>query len=308
MSKETLDTVRDLIEVEGLSQRTVAREAGISGTTLNQLLQGKYGADDTLVTEKLANWLSSRELARKLGKKTDGLFKFVETPTAKKIRAVFEFVATLHDISVIYGGAGIGKTTALKKYAEKQPNCWVVTATPATASVAAILEEIALALGLRDFPGRASRVQREIIRRLRDTKGVLIIDEAQHLSINSLEAIRCIHDATEIGLILCGNESVYSRLTAGGSRTAAFAQLFSRVGKRLRLTKNLPGDGIALAKSFGVIGDKELDLIDEISKNPGGLRMVAKTLQLSAIYAKEDGGHVTLENITEAWQELSGRD
>jgi len=306
MSKETLDAVRHLIEVDELSQRIIARQAGISGAVLNQLLLGKYEGNTQSMIEKLAQWISSRELAREVGKKAGGLPKFVETPTAKKIHTVLKYVSSLFDVAVIYGGAGVGKTCALKKYSEMQPNCWIVTMSPATASVAAALEEIALTLGLKGFSGRASRLQREIVRRLTDTRGALIVDEAQHLFLNGLEAIRAIHDATEIGLILSGNESVYSRLTAGGTRTAAFAQLFSRIGKRLYLSGSLPGDAIALARSFGVNGEREIKLVEEISKAPGALRGVVKTLRLASVLAHQDGGQVKFENINQAWRDLAG--
>lgn len=306
MSKETLDAVRHLIEVGGLSQRAIARQAGISGTALNQILSGKYEGNSQAMTEKLVKWISSRDLASEMGRKAGDLPRFVETPTAKKIFAVLKYVSSLFDVAVIYGGAGIGKTRALEKYAEMRPNCFFVTISPATASVAAALEEIALTLGLKGFSGRASRLQREIVRRLKDTKGILIIDEAQHLYLNGLESIRAIHDATEIGLILSGNESVYSRLTAGGTRSAAFAQLFSRIGKRLHLSGSLPGDGTALAKSFGVNGEREIKLIEEIAKTPGALRGVVKTLRLASVLAHQDGGQVNLKNIELAWRDLAG--
>jgi len=207
-------------------------------------------------------------------------------------------------IAVIYGGAGVGKTKALLKYAEKYPNVWVVTMSPATASVAAALEEIALGLGLRGLPGRAARLQREIIRRLRDTKGVLIVDEAQHLFVSTLEAIRAIHDATEIGLVLCGNESVYSRLT-GGSRTAIFAQLYSRVGKRLHLARSTSADVEELASAFGISGDEEVKALENIAQKPGALRGVVNVLRLASILAKGEKETMTLRHINLAWKDLA---
>ncbi len=307
MSEEILTAVRRLINDDGLSQRTIARQTGISGAVLNQLLSGKYPGDAERMIEKLTRWLSSRDLAKEIGSKAGDLPRFVETPTARKIHTVLRYVSSLFDVAVIYGGAGVGKTRALENFAGSRPNCWIVCMSPATASVAAALEEIAITLGLKGFSGRASRLQREIVRRLKDTKGVLIIDEAQHLFLNALEAIRSIHDATEIGLVLSGNESVYSRLTASGTRTAAFAQLFSRIGKRLHLSGSLPGDGSTLARSFGVNGEREIRFIEDIAKTPGALRGVVKTLRLASLFAHQNGGKVNLKNIEAAWQDLSGQ-
>src|ERR1035437_1267786 len=51
------------------------------------------------------------------------------------------------------------------------------------------------------------------------TGGLLVIDEAQHLSVAALDQIRSIHDATDLGIALVGNQQVYARLT-GGNRAA----------------------------------------------------------------------------------------
>jgi len=307
MSEEILTAVRRLVDEDKIPQRMIARQAGISGAALNQLLLGKYAGDSGKMVEKLTKWLSSRDLARDMGKKAGDLPRHVDTPTSKRIRSVAQYATFLGDVVVIYGGAGVGKTRALEKYAEVQPNCWIVTMSPDTASVAAALEEIALVLGLRGFSGRASRLRREIVKRLQGTKGILIVDEAQHLFLNALEAIRAIHDATEVGLILSGNESVYARLTAGGTRTAAFAQLFSRIGKRLHLSASLPGDGSTLARSFGINGERELAFIETIAKYPGALRGVTKCLRLASIFSHDNGGRINLKNLEGAWRELAGQ-
>jgi len=101
--------------------------------------------------------------------------------------------------------------------------------TPTINSVAACMGRIATAVNLPEIPVSAVKAENAIIARLHDTKGLLIVDEAQHLPVSGLDAVRSIHDATGCGLALLGNESVYARIT-GGARQAHFAQLFSRVG------------------------------------------------------------------------------
>ena len=86
--------------------------------------------------------------------------------------------------------------------------------------------------------GGGDVIFRMIVQRLQGTKGLLIIDEAQHLSLLALESLRSIHDATACGLVLMGNESVYANLS--GRRSAEFAHLFSRVGMVLKLENPLP--------------------------------------------------------------------
>ena len=91
-----------------------------------------------------------------------------------------------------------------------------------------------------------------IVQRLQGTKGLLILDEAQHLMLPALESLRSIHDATACGLVLMGNEAVYSRLS--GRRSAEFAHLFSRVGMVLKLENPLPR---TLRHWLGIGGSKK---------------------------------------------------
>ncbi len=285
----------------GLSQERAGKEAGISGSALNQWMKGKYQGDNEAVAEKILIWMASRE-RRSVAIQGFGKQGFIETATAQKIMNVLAFAQSAGDLSVIYGGAGVGKTTAIRHYATDNPNVWVITMRPDTASVASCLEEIGDVIGVRTG-SRANRVSRDICRRLEDTGGLLVIDEAQHLTVPAIESIRSIHDATEIGLVLSGNETVYARLS-GGTRSASFAQLFSRVGKRLRLTKSEKEDVASLASRYGITGGKELSTLIGISRKPGALRGVVKTLRLAVMFAGDIAP--TQEHINAAWRDLGG--
>lgn len=285
----------------GLSQERAAREAGISAASLNQWLQGKYKGDNDAVLDKLLIWLASRE-RKETAPPALSFQGFTETATSVRVMSTLAFCQTTGDLSVIYGGAGVGKTTTIRHYATLNPNVWVITMRPDTSGVAAALEEIAETIGVRTS-GRANRLSRDICRRIDGTGGLLVIDEAQHLSVPAIESIRSIHDATGIGVVLSGNESIYARLT-GGSRAANFAQLFSRVGKRLRLTKPTKQDVTAIAERYGVTGSNELSTLISISQKPGALRAVVKTLRLAIMFAGEEA--LTQEHISAAWRDLGG--
>lgn len=287
----------------GLSQERAAREAGISAARLNQFMQGEYKGDNASTADKILIWLASRE--RRTGTmQAIGGHSFTATDTAARVMQLLQFAQMAGDLSVIYGGAGVGKTTTIRHYAALNPNVWVVTMRPDTSGVAACLEEISEAMGVRTS-GRANRLSRDICRRLEDTNGLLIIDEAQHLTVPAIESIRSIHDATGVGLVLSGNESVYARLT-GGTRAATFAQLFSRIGKRLRLTKTTKQDVAAIAALYGITGDRELSTLTGISQKPGALRGVVKTIRLACMYATGTGEAVRLDHIADAWRSLGG--
>lgn len=299
------DRVKAILDTAAISQNLVAKESGISAAALSGYMKGTYAGDDSAIEKKLQKWLSAFNRRSQKYRSLSAVPEWVTLPTSERVLQVLEYAQHAGDIGVIYGAAGVGKSYTIEHYADENPNVWVATMTTAHAGVSPCLEEIALALDMRGTPGRAARLLREINRRVKDTNGLLIIDEAQHLLPSSLEVIRSIHDATGIGVVLAGNESVYARLT-GGSRTATFAQLFSRIGKRLKIVRPLKGDIVGVAKAFGVEGAKAQQAVWDIGKKPGGLRGVVKTLRIAGVAATGADKEIDESLIKAAWCDLSG--
>lgn len=301
---EVIARVREEISRRGLSQAQVAREAGISPSSLAQLMGGTYAANPRKMTVRLAQWLArlSQQRAQPVMPQAPG---WVSTPTAERILAALAYAHMAGDVAVIYGGAGVGKTTAAREYAARFPNIWIATMTPATAGVTTALEEVCLALGFRELPGGGARMQRELVARLQGSEGLLVIDEAQHLSVAALDALRALHDATGIGLALMGNELIYARMT-GGTRAVWLDRLFSRIGRRLRVQRVVRDDVAALAAAHGVEEAAALRRLVEIGGQAGALRAVGKTLRLARMMAAGQGTELGADHIAAAWADLTG--
>lgn len=299
--------LHDLVRVEmasgGLSQARSANEIGISDSALSQWLAGKYRGDVDAVEAKVSRWLEARTERAKLTASLPTAPAWVETTTARRILAGLSYAQMAGDIAVVYGGAGLGKTKAARHYAAGHPNVWVATMTSSTNTLGPCLERIAVACGLRPSNTRAFRIEADLVERLEETNGLLIIDEAQHLNTRAIEALRGLHDATGVGLAIMGNEVIYSRIT-GGRRSAEFAQLFSRIGKRVRLTRPRKDDVESLLDAWGITGREEREAVLEIARSPGALRMVTKALRLATLFAK--GESVQLRHIRAAWRDLGG--
>ncbi|WP_043698839.1 AAA family ATPase [Tepidimonas taiwanensis] len=301
-SQAVLDEVRQLLAA-GVTQAQAARESGVSATSLSQLLKGTYPADPAAMVEKLAAWLAARR--ERMAASLPQAAGFVETATAKRIEAALAYAQMAADVAVIYGAAGVGKTMGVARYAATRPNVWVATMTPGHAGVTAALEEVALSLGLKDVPQSPARIHREIVARLRGTGGLVVVDEAQHLGVAALDALRSIHDAAGVGLALVGNDQVYGRMT-GGSRAAYLDRLFSRIGKRLRLPAAAKEDIEAVAAAYGAAGGWRE--VREIAGRAGfgALRALAKTLRLAQMMAASAGEALTEAHVAAARRELEG--
>lgn len=288
-----------------LTQAEIGRQSGVSSSRLNRWLKGAYEGDNEALEAELARWVDSYVTRQIESRALPAAPEWVATPTGERITAALGYAQIAADIAVVYGGAGLGKTTAIRHYAHTNPNVWIATMTPATATTVPALEEIALALGLKEVTGGAARIQRAIVARLTGTHGLLVIDEAQHLGVGALDAARALHDATGVGLALVGNESVYARMT-GGNRAAYLDRLFSRIGKRVRLTRAHGDDIDALITAWRIESKDCRQVLHEIAAKPGGLRGLTKTLRLASMFAVGAGRAVSCDDIRAAWRDLGG--
>lgn len=226
---EACSFIKDYIKTTGKSQREVASEIGFSGSALSGYLAGTYSAPHTITAaiEELAEISRQKKVAPKSP-------EYAETSISREVTNAIRYAHLQGNISVVYGDAGIGKTMAARNYLEHNTRAVGITISPTFSSITGVNEKLSEQLGVRE---RISRRQTmEIISKLRGSGRVVVIDEAQHLTVRALEHLRCISDESGVGICFIGNDAVYSKLK--GSGQADFAQLFSRIGMRRHVLVN----------------------------------------------------------------------
>ena len=241
--------LRDVVTTRNIGMPEAARLSGVAYATLNAWLNSKYAGNNGRIAEQVETWLSNLDEQAQTRAAGPVIPGFVATPTAAAFLRVLEHAQYVPDIAVVTGGAGVGKTTGCQEYRRTHVNCWIVTGRPSRASVHSVLEAVCEVLGINE--PSVSRRTGAIVKKLTGSGGLLIIDEAQHLTSAALDELRSVHDLAGIGLALVGNEDVYARLDGGG-RKAQFAQLFSRVGMRIARARPLAGDVDALLDAVEV--------------------------------------------------------
>ena len=185
---------------------------------------------------------------------------------------------------------------------------WLVTASPARASLSEILYEIALELGISDAPRRKGTLSRLIARKIKGTEGLLIVDEADHLPYEALEELRIMQEEVDMGLVLVGNDKVYTRMKGGIRHDDAYARLWSRVAKKTAIHKVKKRDVQLIAAAWGLETDEEaLKVMQSITETGGGLRILTQTLRLAGMVAKGTNSLITADLIVKARQELLGK-
>lgn len=200
----------------------------------------------------MEKWLKSLDARKKERDMTPTVPGFIMTATATRIFAMLDGAKFGPDMAMIAGDAGVGKTVALKAYQRRNNNVWMVTARPAMKSPTAILTRIAKELGVRE---RGSGLDEAIIERMADTGGLLIVDEAHHLSIQALEEIRSLHDLAEIGVVIAGNAPLNNKIDGLG-RSKEHAQLFSRIGLRRYIQCPMERDMCAILAEWNIQDDE----------------------------------------------------
>ena len=140
-ANQVVEATREHMTREGLSQMALARRLGIGASTLSMFLANLAG-----------DWKStSADIDQYLARESCRVAKhgeYVETRVAKRILNAAKTV--IHDggIGLIYGGSGIGKTTAINRLRESTNHRIVyVSAATAMATPKAMLLDIAAATG-----------------------------------------------------------------------------------------------------------------------------------------------------------------
>lgn len=294
--------VRDAIEDRGLTQDSVGREIGRSGSAVNQWLHGKYKGDVAAIDADMQKWLARNADADALGAHAGGPAQFVETNSAKAYIATFRYAQSMGTFGVLYGTSGTGKSEAAKHYAAIRTGVRIMTASPAERTLVPFLKRLARYCGIARPVSAASDLTDAIIDKVKGSRGLIIIDEADHVDVTPVEQLRYIHDQTGIGAVLIGNDTVYSQLT-GGARVTELARIYSRIGKRQRATC-LPADIDAIAKSCGITGRAEINFLRQIGSKPGHLRNVVQVIRQAGIRAAGKDAALSLDDLGTAWTNL----
>ncbi|WP_412557572.1 AAA family ATPase [Thalassospira sp. MIT1370] len=302
--EETRIRCREVMEAEGYTQADVARLAGIAYGTFTGWFKGTYAGNNAKVASEVHIWLSGLGEKKQAASRVPQLPDFVETPSSQEFYDALQFAHLLPEIAIIAGGAGIGKTKVCEQYAARNRNVWLATMDPSSKGTHGLLVELAEVMEVDEK--HAAKLSKSIVRRVEGTKGLIIIDEAQHMTTEALDQCRSIYDRAKgtVGLALVGNETVYSRLEGNG-RTAGFAQIFSRVGVRVTQARPKPKDMCALIEAWGVTDKEEIKLLKAIARKPGALRGMAKCFQLATLLANGAGVPRTIEHIKTAWDKHS---
>lgn len=231
-----------------------------------------------------------------------GNLQIAYTHTVDDIIMAVSFAEAVGDISLIYGDAGLGKTVSLKEYVSLHPDTIYVELKDCDKSTKGVCEKILSCIG-KELHGVDRLLVDTITDYLINNPKLIIIDEAQHLSIRALENLRAINDSTETGIVLCGNPTVYDRMHGKGQ--AHFAQLYSRIGIRRHIVEPTLEDITKIFQPYGL--DNECLLyLRKLALQRGGIRNCVKVLNIALQMRDNEKEPLTIDHLQSAYQLRNG--
>ncbi len=235
--------LEDLIKEKGITKAYVCRAAGnISQSQLSQWLKGVYKGDNKTIDEAVEGFINKENLKLTLSNNT---IEFVETSIANRVNETAKNCHYKAELGVVFGDAGLGKTTAVENYSGKNPDVILIKANPSYTKKY-LIQELHKKVGCEGF-GAIYLMLNDIISRLKDSGRLIIVDQAEYLSQPSLELLRTIHDEAKIGLLLVGMPKLYFNLKG---KKGEFRQLFTRIGYKIKLENLMPEDTEMIVKNF----------------------------------------------------------
>lgn len=275
-------------------------ETEIPAGTLQPFAAGKYEGDNLKIARKLFQFRQSVEqqaIRQKSLPTNPGFFK---TDTSDRLMMLLE-VAHMGRITVGATGPGTGKTMTVREYGESAQPVWIATMKPSCSKLNAMILEVHKALGLEPRRITSAEASRIVLERVRGRKGLLVIDEANYLTIESIEEIRSWHDETGVGICLLGNEELLARIETGRHRDQ-FARLNRRIA--MRHTQRVPvrADVRAFCDAWGIEQPDIRTYLEKIALTPdsGGLGECQQLIESGSMLAAADDRGLSLSDLREA--------
>jgi len=288
---QTAGALKEFLNKNKISYGEFGGKINYSKSAIARFISGDFVNPD--IEAKIKEFLEQRRFE-------ESNWEFIETRSVKMIYEICNQCYDGADLGVIYGNAGFGKTTSLMRYARNHPEYAVFVKSYITSTGKILMISIKKALGIPRIGWKSSHKHMEdVIDYLCLNHRLLIIDEADLLSVRALEMLRAIFDDSQCGMVLSGLPRLLMNLTVGPQAKENLSQLYSRVGIQIQIP-NVSFDELKDILRTLKIRDKEV--IDAIYKRVevGGMRKLAKLLTRATRLAEINSIKITKKLIEKA--------
>jgi DNA transposition AAA+ family ATPase len=262
------------------TQTRVAGSIGMSVSALNAWLKGSYLGDNEKMTRAIERFLEAQKEASSETSRFKKDFDFVETSIYNDVLRSVNLAAFRGEIRVITGISGIGKSRAIEHIKEDREASMILVKVYPGMRKTRFAKKFCEAAGFGGS-GTYDDMFEELSNRLEGSGRVVVIDEAEHLSIDSIDMARRINDFTGCGIVFVGLPIFYDTLQ---KRQRDYAYVYNRTAMPMRLQKCKASDLLAMAKTL--LG--ETDIPDKfLLQVSGGVGRDLKFILLESLRVAE---------------------
>ncbi len=277
-NQETMQKVAAFMKRKKKSGNAVAKELGISAAAFSQWLKGVYTGDNDKIVRAVEDYLKRETEKTSIAPNE---IPFQKTSIAMRVFDVAKMAHLCCDIGLCYGDAGLGKTRAVKQYAAAHQGVILIEADCGY-NGKILFQEICQKIGIDTKARNVHALLEAIVKKLKDSGRLIIIDEAEQLPYRALEMLRRIHDKANIGILLVGMPRLLYNLRG---KQGEYAQLFSRVGVSSKLEPLRAEDVEMIVES--VFDDVSSSAVKAFQKECyGNTRRLAKLTARAAMIAQ----------------------
>lgn len=280
------------------TQTAIARETGLSTAVISQFLSGTYPGDNKEIANIINRYL--RVAKDRLNSQQTTTFVTSLNNTQNVLYAC-NHAHVESDIVLVCGDAGAGKTTALNYYAAENTGVILITCNSCTRSATAVLKLILNKLGVQSI-NRKEVLMSKLLERLIGTHYLIILDEADHLTLDALQAVRNLNDSAGVGIVLSGNDKIYRQMYSG-QRGYEFDQIRTRIIVRKNVVNEYTTEEIAAV--FSKAPAECVPCILSLA-NRESLRTAIKIYNIAVKYANVMKSKLTVAILRSVKDELIG--
>lgn len=289
------------------SKTEISRRTDVPSSTFSQWFSGQYVGTLANVNREINNWLRAVVESQSVAASVPVSPSFIRTKAASEIISALEWAKICPDLVMITCGAGVGKTETCRHYEATHPHVYTATVSENTKTVHGMLVELADELGVNEHnPARLARAIGNKLRRLGEGT-LLIVDEGQHLNDEALNQLRHFVDIYKCGVAVVGNKEVYDRFSKG-RKGPSYAQLKSRIGKRVQIDHPFKDDLLQYISAWGISDDDAVSYLVGIGMKGGAFRQIDKTMKLATMLANGLDETLSLRHIDKAWKNRNVED
>lgn len=287
----------------------LAKESGIPAGTITTFAAGTYGAKDGggNVARKVFQFRQMVEAQSMRQSRLPTNPGYFDTRTSLRMLDLLE-IAHSGRITVVGTGPGTGKTMTMDEYAERAGSVWRATMSPSTGSLLAMTQSVLAALGVEQRRLSKSDAAAMVATRIAGRKGLLVIDEGNWLTLESIEQLRYWHDITGVGVCIFGNEQLVQTIKTGPKRDQ-LARLLSRIANMHEQRTPLPEDVGAFCDAWGIEQPDIRRYLENIALTPdsGGLRECKQLIEAATMLAVADDRGLSISDLRDAQSERATR-